>query len=111
MKNNKKIPDEEVLQLADQIKILWEFIYPMNLEKLKEYKTSLSDSISTHQAIGILDPTTYEDKQEKARGVMRRLQALINMIEVVHETELETVKREKESKVKGKVLDQINNIL
>ena len=88
----------EDLATAEKIKLLFGFACSLDLERLKESRKNLSDAVSMHAAIGIADPVNYQSKQEKAEAISKRLDALINLIEVLWGTEKDIVQSKKNQK-------------
>ena len=80
----KRLSDVE---LGEQIKNLSMFAGVMDLERLKEFRSEFESQIGTYTAIGIVDGHAYFDKLETMQARFRRLDALINFIEVSKDTE------------------------
>lgn len=83
----KKLGEKEaIITTASQIETLFRFTNSMDIDLLKGAKANLADSISSYEAIGILDGSNYFTKLEKYRAKLSRLDILIKFIEILRET-------------------------
>lgn len=82
----KKLDEEKVVVTASQIETLFRFANSMDIDLLKGARKNLADSISSYEAIGIIDYGNYFAKLEKYRAKLSRLDILIKFIEILRET-------------------------
>jgi len=77
---------EEAEVQAGKMKILFIFATHMDIEMLKRTRTHLKDSISTYEAIGIMDGGAYTTKLAQYRAKSLRLDSMIKFIDVLKDT-------------------------
>lgn len=96
--NLKKILNES---LGERLKILLGFLGSMcqkgknpvsDLELLKEAEKDLAERLDVHDAIGFMNPSTYESKSIDGKARLKRVRAIINLLETLIETEKELLK-------------------
>jgi len=71
---------------ADKMKTLFIFAMHMDVEMLKSTRTHLKESISSYEAIGIMDGSAYTIKLEQYRAKLARLDIIIRFVEVLRDT-------------------------
>ena len=78
---------ERMEQLAASITLTFGVALSLDYEDLKDAAAQLRAQNSRYEAIGILDGYAYLAKADDGRARLRRLEALLNFIEVCRETE------------------------
>ena len=75
------------IELGEQIKNLLMFVGMMDLERLKEFRKEFEGQIGMYEAIGIVDGHDYFKKLRTMKARLKRLDAIINFIEISIDTE------------------------
>lgn len=110
--NNNNIPDSELplekqYELAEQIKLLWGFIYTLKehrdlferIAKDAERKAHLAESAA------VLNPFGYKTSVFKHTRVARRARLLVELLDTLEETDKEVAEAEQEEKSREKMKD------
>lgn len=96
---------------SQKIELLFGFIGSMDRDHLKKSLGIMQDAYSQYQAIGILDATDYQYKSKDMALRLKRLEGIVNLIDILWETEEEMKKNNESHKESLKNVQRIKNIL
>lgn len=88
---------QKVNETASLIGLVFLFCSQLDIEFLKEFREDSQKQHSTYEAIGIMEPQNYFDNCGIAEAKLKRLEALINLIQTLRDTNFDATKECKHS--------------
>jgi len=80
-------------QLKTQISIMIRLANACDLEMLQDIEKEYKNEVSRYEAIGILDGNpNYYKRLESREAYYKRIKAITNLVEVLHETDKQTIR-------------------
>jgi len=71
---------------AHQLKLIFIQVAYLDINYLKKARKELKNQFSKYEAIGIIDGAKYIEKSDSMEAKLNRLNAVINLYDVLHKT-------------------------
>ena len=87
--DNEKITQEQIQDVSNDIKIIFNVLSTIkgNLGLFKKVLASMEEETSAYEAFGITDLNDFFKKDKRNRAEVKRLKAIVSLLEVIIETE------------------------
>ena len=91
---------DEELELAEKIKLLWDFIWTLKpyRDNLERVAKDAEERASLAVSAAVLNPFGYEVAEKKHKRVAKRARLLVQMLDCLEETDKEVLEAEKNKK-------------